>query len=207
MISILMGLIIAMSIAGIGAAFLYLGFLMLQKKSLVIPSNFMNILVGASFLMIATGMLSKFIFSDTKNWAALIFLAIYAGIFFAVKKLFGRLMVFNIEENVLYHSIFEVLQTRKIKYEKRNNKIIIPSFDAHMVINSHKFIQTTTIHVVPSTDEDFFENLTPIFKKKISGKPFNRFSWVGLVYVIIGLCVIILSISFVLAAFSRLSNT
>lgn len=203
MISILMGLIIVMPIAGIGAAFLYLGFLMLQKKSLVIPSNFMNTLVGVSFLMIATGIVSKFIFSDTKNWIALIFIAIYGGIFLAVKKLFGRLMVFNIEENVLYRSIFEILQTRKIKYEKRKNKIILPSFDAHLIINNHKSIQTTTIHVVPSMDEDFFENLTPIFKKKISGKPFNQFSWVGLAYVIIGLVVLVVSISFALAAFSR----
>lgn len=203
MISILIGLIIAVSIAAIGAAFLYLGFLMLQKKSLVIPSSLMNSLIGISFLMIATGILSRFIFSDSQNWIALIFVAIYGGIFFAVKKLFGRLMVFNIDENILYRSIFEILQTRQIRYEKQKNKIILPAFQAELIINNHKSIQTTTIDVVPSTDEDFFENLTPIFKQKISGKPFNQFSWIGLGYVIIGVSVLLISILFALTAFSR----
>jgi hypothetical protein len=187
----------------ISFSFLYLGYLMLRQKPVLIDSNVFIGIIGLGCFVIITGIITRVIMAGFKNWIILVFIPIYILIFFFIKKYLGDLIVFNIKKRALTFSIAEALSLNSPRFEERRGKIIIPWLDHHFTIINYPLLDTAIIYWNGERKGDVIENVSRNLKAIISRKKFNQFSWVGLAHIVVGMLLFLVSVWLTVAAFSR----
>lgn len=209
---ILINLMIIILLIGISFAFLYLGFLIFKKKPVLVSSNVIITIVGITFLAIVVGILSRVAVSLARNWSSLLFVPIYGVIFFFIKRSLGNLILFNVEEQILYRSITESLRINRLTFERWQNKFTVPSIDTEILVKNHNQLNTAIIYFNlnenrnedKNNEEDLLSEISSVLKQTLSKRTFNKFPLMGLSSTIIGIFVLLISIWMAIATISRL---
>lgn len=188
----------------ISFSFLYLGYLMFKQKPVLLDSNVFIGIIGLGCFAIIAGILTRVIMAGFQNWIILLFIPIYILIFLFIKKYLGDLIVFNIKKRVLNFSIAEALSLNNPKFEERRGKIIIPWLEHHFTIINYPLLDTAIIQWSGDRKSDVIDRVHRNLQAIIARKKFNQFSWIGLVHIVVGVLLLLVSIWLTIAAFSRL---
>jgi len=127
-------------------------------------------------------------------------------------KSFGSLEVYNVDKDIMFESLFEVLKKNNIEYEEYHGKIILKNINQEINIDfrslpaekeSFQLIPLTKmgfIHLNKIRDKNLIKTLTSDLREIISAKSIEKFNINGLLPLILGI-VFMLSAALLLIAF------
>jgi hypothetical protein len=209
-----MGMIIVMFgvLAIAGLAFLLIGLKTLSRKPVILKGYWLTVLIGLCFLPTVINSFYRIIssgsFDVTKDWLGILFLAFFIFLIFIYKKAFGFITLFNVDEDLLYESIFNILKGKNIVYEEKRGKIILPSSNSEIKISTASAFKTAQIHFKLNNNPDLDTAIIEELRRNLTQKTVAKFPLVGVVYVICGLFmfVVLIGLFFMLYNVSKKHN-
>lgn len=170
-------------------AFLFftLGVVVLRKKVVFINGYLMTAVLGVCYLPIVIGQFIRPIlrgnFDLSTDWISLLFVAFFILLIFVYKKSFGDCSIFNVEEDMLYESIFIVLEEQGITYEDKRGKISLPTLNGEIKISIHSIYKTANLHLRLKENNEVTSDIIHGLKNILSEKKMKKIPITGIVYI------------------------
>lgn len=150
---------------------LSLGVLILRKKPIVIKGYIFTMFIALCYLPM---LINPFIYGFSGAYSLVNF-AFIILLIFIFKKSFGSITIYNINEDLLYESLFEALETENIEYEEKRGEIILPSLDSKIKISFHPVASTANVHINLRKDKFLYNQIIKNLKEVLSNKKVDRF--------------------------------
>lgn len=150
---------------------LSLGILILRKKPIVIKGYIFTLIIALCYLPM---LITPFIYEFSSPYSLVNFIFIIFLIFI-FKKSFGSITIYNINEDLLYESLFEALEKENIEYEEKRGEIILPSLDSKIKISFHPVASTANVHLKFKKDKFLHNQVIIHLKEVLSDKKVDRF--------------------------------
>lgn len=171
----------------IAVIFFGLGVVILRKKPVFINGYLMTAILGICYLPVAAGQFIRPIlrgdFDFGRDWIGLLFVAFFILLIFVYKKSFGDYLIYNVEEELLYESIFTALKEQGIEYEDKRGKIILPALGGEIKISIHSIFKTANLHLRFKEKKEISSNLIQRLKNILSEKKMKKVPLSGIVYI------------------------
>lgn len=184
-----------------GIFFVYMSFLILRKRPIIIKSQifiipFFGFLIFILILLIFVYIL-QFLSTVTSfysnTWLSFLLIPLIIFLILTSKKLFGDFMLNNIEEDTLYDSIFETLKKENIQYEEKRGKILLPSLKSEIKINIQSNFNTGILYF-NLKDKKIRNTIYNNLKQILINKTFNKFPIIGLFFLMSGIIILAFSV-------------
>lgn len=174
----------------VGLSLLVLGILILRRKPVIVRGYMLTVLLAICFLPMLCGPVWMVVagpFGIANIGIALLLILMYAVLVFVFSKSFGNLMLFNVDEDLVYESLYGVLDERGIEYEERRGRIIMPSSDSAIRISTQGVFATAIIHFHNRGESGVAAEVTRALKQSLAKRSLGKFPYVGLLYLAFGL--------------------
>lgn len=165
-----------------------LGIMILRKKPIFINGYLMTGLLGLCYF---PTLVRPFLWGEF-DFINLLFIALFIFLIFVLKKSFGDYMIFNVEEDLLYETLFTALKEEGIEYEDKRGKIILPLLGSEIKISIHSIFTTANIHLRVKNNKELSKKLIARVKNILSRTTMNKIPLSGIVYTACGIFLIVL---------------
>lgn len=170
-------------------AMLALGVRLLSRRAMVVRSQVMLGFMALLFLpqLIRVTVL---LFSEPGHlgaWLlALASLVIWFVVFLLLRRAFGRVTLWNVDEETVYNALDRVLNDRGIGHREHRSQILLDDHDAVVKVNIQGTVHTGTLAVEGKDSKVLAPQLFPALSAALGGTKSGRRSTVGIAYTVMG---------------------
>lgn len=172
----------------VGFAILLLGGKIVSRRPVLITSKTMFAFMFLACIPIFVAFFLRVVHPDfdfSTQWMHLLMAPMYALFLIFIRKAFGDVILFNVDEDLVYDSIQKTLDEVNIPYEEKRGRILIPSLNSDVRLACHAPFKNANIFFNMKEAAAEKKTILNSFEKCLDRNPISGLPWIGILYIIL----------------------
>jgi hypothetical protein len=191
----LFAIAVLLAVVPAGVGMVVLGVLILKKRPVILPGwallLFFVALALAGVLPPALGVLGDGV-NSSEHWLLLLVPFMLVPAFVLLARAFGTVMLYNVDEDLVYKCLESVLTGRGIEWEERRGRIVLKSPGAQVTVHTQGRFGTANVFLPKAIPQGLRAGIVSDLRGVLRNRMVGSWPWLGLYHVLLGLALVAL---------------